>query len=136
MLSFAAGWRSSRVGSIVTCSGPAPPHRPAPSPSPACSPAERRRRRDSGRRLRGRRERGRGECGTTGARARAARLGSGCWAEQRRGEDAVKRELCSGFRGPDPGAQALCPEAHMRPTGSASNPELGVALSAGGTSEV
>lgn len=30
MLSFAAGWRSSRVGSIVTCSGPAPPHRPAP----------------------------------------------------------------------------------------------------------
>lgn len=60
MLSFAAGWRSSRVGSIVTCSGPAPPHRPAPSPSLACSPAERRRRRDSGRRLRGRRERGRG----------------------------------------------------------------------------
>lgn len=72
-----AGWRSSRVDSIVTCSGPAPPHRPAPSPSLACSPAERRRRPDSGRRLRGRRERGRGECGTTGARAGAARLGSG-----------------------------------------------------------
>lgn len=49
--------------SIVTCSGPAPPHRPAPSRSLACSPAERQRRRDSGRRLRGRRERGRGECG-------------------------------------------------------------------------
>lgn len=73
VLPFAAGSRSSRVGSIVTCSGPAPPHRPAPSRSLACSPAERRRRRDSGRRLRGRRERGRGECGT-GEGAGAARL--------------------------------------------------------------
>lgn len=32
MLSFAAGWRSSRVGSIVTCSGPAPPLRTALPP--------------------------------------------------------------------------------------------------------
>lgn len=48
MLSFAAGWRSSRVGSIVTCSGPAPLHRPAPSRSLACSP-----RRDGGARTAG-----------------------------------------------------------------------------------
>lgn len=60
----------------------------------------------------------------------------GCWAERQHGEDAGKRELCSGFWGPDLGAQALCPEAHTRPTGSASDPELGVALSAGGTSEI
>lgn len=37
VLPFAAGSRSSRVGSIVTCSGPAPPRRPAPSRSLACS---------------------------------------------------------------------------------------------------
>lgn len=60
----------------------------------------------------------------------------GCWAERRRGEDAGKRELCSRVRGPDPGAQALCPEACTRGTGPASDPEPGVALSAGGTSEV
>lgn len=60
----------------------------------------------------------------------------GCGTERRGGEDAGKRELCSGFPGPDPGAQAPCSEAQTRGTGPALDPELGVALSAGGTSEV
>lgn len=60
----------------------------------------------------------------------------GCWAERRRGEDLGKREVCFRVPGPDPGAQALCPEAHTHGTGPASDPELRVALSAGRTSEV
>lgn len=60
----------------------------------------------------------------------------GCGAERRSWEDAGKRELCSRFPGPDPEAQAPCPEAQTRGTGRALDPELCVTLYEGGNSEV
>lgn len=99
--------RSSRVGSIVTCSGPAPPHRPAPSRSGACSPAERPRRRDSGRRLRGRRERGRGECGAgaePGCEAGWGDAGPGGGPDRMRGSTRSEPHSGDLVRDREPGA--------------------------------